>query len=190
MSTVDTPASWASIAAPELLVLIDEDVRVASLRYFASVAAGISGSIEAAVRLSLPGALKATCVSTDGRKETSILAWLSPTETLLLSTDDLRFEQLAARITVAGGYFVDQTDGFSVIKLTGKRAEELLVRIGVSDSFPDLGEAKRSRMADISVLAIRVCREETLLAVNRTYTEHLMNWIRVSALDFEPSGTL
>jgi heterotetrameric sarcosine oxidase gamma subunit len=190
VSTVDTPTSWAPIAAPELLVAIDEDVRAASLRYFASMAGGISGSIEAAVRLSLPGALKATRVSTDGRQETSILAWLSPTETLLLSTNDVRFDQLAACTTVAGGYFVDQTDGFSVIKLTGKGAEDLLIRIGLSDSFPDLGEAKRSRMADISVLALRVCREETLLVVNRTYTEHLMNWIRVSALDVEPSGTL
>lgn len=190
MSTVDTPTSWAPISAPELVVAIDEDVRAASLRYFASMAADISGSLEAAVGLPIPDALKATSVRTDGQQETSILAWLSPTETLLLSTNDLRFDQLAACITVAGGYFVDQTDGFSVIKLTGKGTEELLVRIGVSDSFPDLGEAKRSRMADISVLAIRVCHEETLLVVNRIYTEHLMNWIRVSALDFEPSGTL
>ena len=166
MSTVDTPTSWAPIAAPELLVAIDEDVRAASLRYFASMAGGISGSIEAAVRLSLPGALKATRVSTDGRQETSILAWLSPTETLLLSTSDVRFDQLAACTTVAGGYFVDQTDGFSVIKLTGKGAEDLLICIGLSDSLPDLGEANHDVYCSmLTVLACDLFRPSGFLRV-------------------------
>jgi heterotetrameric sarcosine oxidase gamma subunit len=182
--------SFAPIAAPELFVAIDEDVRAASLRYFASMAADISASIEAAVGLAIPDALKANRVRTDGRQGTSILAWLSPTETLLLSTDDLRFDQLAACIAAAGGYFVDQTGGIAVLKVTGKRTEDLLLRIGLSDSFPDIGEAKRSRMADVSVLALRVCSGVTLLVVNRTHTEHLMNWIRVSALDFDRLGTL
>lgn len=190
MSTVDMPTSLAPISAPELLVAIDEDVRAASLRYFASMGADISRSIEAAVGSPIPDALKATRVRTDGRLGTSIFAWLSPTETLLLSTDDLRFDQIAACITVAGGYFVDQTDGFAVLKVTGKRTEDLLLRVGLSDSFPDIGEAKRSRMADVSVLALRTCSEVTLLVVNRTYTEHLMNWIRVSVLDFDRLGTL
>lgn len=188
MSTVDTPTSWAPIAAPELFVAIDESVRAASLRYFPSMGADISGSIEAAVGSPMPDALKATGVRTDGRDGISILAWLSPTETLLLSTDDLRFAQLAQCITVAGGFFVDQTDGFAALKVTGKRTEELLRRIGLSDSYPAIGEARRSRMADVSVLALRTCSEVTLLVVNRTYTEHLMNWIRVSALDFDPLG--
>jgi len=46
------------------------------------------------------------------------------------------------------------------------------------------GEARRSRLADVPVLALAVRAGETLLVVDRGYAAHLMAWIRETLLDF------
>ena len=48
-----------------------------------------------------------------------------------------------------------------------------------------VGEARRSRIADVPVLAISVRAGETLLVVDRVCLPHLFAWIRETLLDFE-----
>jgi len=50
---------------------------------------------------------------------------------------------------------------------------------------PRPGEARRSRLADVPVLALSVGPGEALLLVDRADAEHLMGWIRETLLDFE-----
>ena len=51
-------------------------------------------------------------------------------------------------------------------------------------SIPRPGEARRSRMADVPVLALSLRAGETLLVVDRVYADHLCAWIRETLLDF------
>jgi len=68
---------------------------------------------------------------------------------------------------------------------SGDRLAELLSRFGGTASVPRPGEARRSRLADVPVLALSVRPGEALLLVDRAYAEHLMGWIRETLLDFE-----
>ena len=77
--------------------------------------------------------------------------------------------------------------GLRIVRLTGQRIADLLSRLGGAASVPAVGEARRSRMADLAVLAISVRAGETLLVVDRVYLPHLLAWIRETLLDFEAS---
>jgi sarcosine oxidase gamma subunit len=79
---------------------------------------------------------------------------------------------------------VDQTGGLTVWEVTGGRARDLFERLGSAASMPPLGEARTSRMADLSVLAMRVEEAATLLVVDRLYAEHLLGWVEAIAADF------
>jgi sarcosine oxidase gamma subunit len=96
--------------------------------------------------------------------------------------------QLQAHVDARNdGCVIDQTGGLLVLRAKGERIGELLARVGGHGALPTLGEARRSRMAEIPVLAIQVQADETLLVVERVYAEHLMNWLRVNAADVEDS---
>ena len=75
--------------------------------------------------------------------------------------------------------------GLEVLRVTGERLAELLSCLGGTASVPRPGEARRSRVADVPVLALSVRPGEALLLVDRAYAEHLMGWIRETLLDFE-----
>ena len=93
--------------------------------------------------------------------------------------------QIAARLAgLADGCLVSLTGGLQVLRVTGERIADLLCRLGGTGSIPRPGEARRSRMADVPVLAVSLTARETLLVVDRAYTEHLMGWIRETLLDF------
>ncbi|MBV9316602.1 MAG: hypothetical protein JOZ34_03985, partial [Gammaproteobacteria bacterium] len=94
-------------------------------------------------------------------------------------------ERLAA---VGDGYAVDLSGGLRIVRLTGARSAELICRLGGAASVPAVGEARRSRMADVAVLALSVRNGETLLAVDRAHLPHLLGWVRETLLDFEAAG--
>jgi sarcosine oxidase gamma subunit len=158
-------------------------MQVAALRYFVG-----DGAFAAAVReltgLALPQVLQAACTA-DGQL---LLAWRSPTETLCLTDSKARLSDLEAKLTgVADGCLVNLSGGLKVMRVTGERISDLLSRLGGSGSIPRPGEARRSRMADVPVLALSLKAGETLLVVDRAYADHLCAWIRETLLDFADS---
>jgi len=58
---------------------------------------------------------------------------------------------------------VELTGGLQIVRLTGVRTADLLCRLGGTASVPAEGEARRSRLADVPVLALSVRTGETLL---------------------------
>jgi hypothetical protein len=172
LSPVNAPGVWISW---------DQSLHVASLRYFDRDA--LSRSVQGLLGMPLPSVCRAICAPNLPDLDTTILAWRSPTEALLLCGEPaliLRLQNLDSR---GAGCVVDQTGGLLVLRSKGTRVCELLAGIGGHGSLPDLGQAKCSRIAEVPVLAIQAQLGETLLVVERVYAEHLMNWLRASAAD-------
>lgn len=176
-------AGGFTIDIPDLAVRPRADLKVGALRYFnapqalpPSVAEILGGALPAPLRVVVRAAGDAGL----------ILAWRTPTETLVLSGDGAVFDALAQRMTAASawGCFVELTGGLTVWEATGGRTRDLLERLGSAASMPGLGEARTSRMADLSVLAARIEEAATLLVVDRLYAEHLLGWMQVISADF------
>ena len=74
------------------------------------------------------------------------------------------------------------------MRARGKCVAGLFARMGGQGTLPGLGAARRSRLAEVPVLALQVQADEILLVVQRVYAEHLMAWIRVSAASLQPLG--
>jgi hypothetical protein len=173
--------------APEVWISRDQNLHVASLRYFDRDA--FSRSVQERLGMPLPGVCSALCAPNLSDLDTTVLAWRSPTEALLLCNDPAVVLQLQVHLDSGNdGCVVDQTGGLLVLRLKGTRVAELFARIGGHGTLPDLGQAKRSRLAEVPVLAIQVQLGEILLVVERVYAEHLMNWTQVHALDFAESS--
>jgi len=160
-------------------VRVDETLQAATLRYFAG-----DGAFAAAVREASGVALPEVLRATSARSAELILAWRSPTETLLLAGEPALSELEARVAQAADGCLVNLTGGLKVLRVTGEGIADLLCRLGGTGSIPQPGEARRSRMADVPVVAVSLTAGETLLVVDRAYTEHLMGWIRETLLDF------
>ena len=97
-----------------------------------------------------------------------------------------RLAELTERLASAtDGCVVDLSGATRIVRLTGLRIADLLCRLGGTASVPAPGEARRSRLADVPVLALSLRPGETLLAVDRAYLPHLLTWIRETLLDFE-----
>jgi hypothetical protein len=174
------PAS-SRIAAADLVAVVDETIQVATLRYFTREGP-FADAVHSATGMPLPAVLEA-------REEAQlILAWRSPTETLCVTRSTTRLAELGARLAAcAEGCMVELTGGLRVVRLTGPGIADLLCRLGGTASVPAPGEARRSRIADVPVLAISVRAGETLLVVDRVYLPHLLAWIRETLLDSEAS---
>jgi hypothetical protein len=152
-------------------------VPVAALRYF-SPAGDFAGRLRATGR-----ALPATGQAREERG--LILAWRSPTETVCLAPELQSLTDLGLNLGgAADGCLVDLTGAFAVVHLSGERIADLVCRLGGSASLPPPGEARRSRMADVPVLALCVQEGEVSLLVERGFGEHLLGWIRATLLDF------
>jgi heterotetrameric sarcosine oxidase gamma subunit len=163
-----------------LSVRVDVALQVATLRYFAPDGEFVE-AVHEVTGLALPQTQHALTAS-DGQL---ILAWRSPTETLCLAGNPARLAQIAARLGgLADGYFVNLSGGLTIVRVSGARLRELLCRLGGTGSIPGPGEARRSRMADVPVMAVSLTAGETLLVVDRAYGEHLIGWIRETVLDF------
>jgi heterotetrameric sarcosine oxidase gamma subunit len=172
----------APIQVAGLRVVLEARLQVASLRYFdrqgafAHVLQGIAGMI-------LPDTLRALR-SAEETWEPIILAWRSPTETLMISAEQSLIETVqGAAATLADGCIVDQRGGALVFRASGEAVSDLFARLGGQGAGPAIGESRRTRLADVAVLALKVQPEETLLIVERSYGPHFMAAIRVTAAD-------
>jgi heterotetrameric sarcosine oxidase gamma subunit len=175
----DPPA--ARLTSADLLACVEETMQVATLRYLTRAGA-FAHALQAATGTTLPEPLEAREVM-DARL---ILAWRSPTETLCVTRNASRLAALSARLAAAAdGCLVELSGGVRIVRLTGLRIADLLCRLGGTGSVPAPGEARRSRLADVPVLALAVRAGETLLVVDRAYLPHLLAWICETLLDFE-----
>jgi sarcosine oxidase gamma subunit len=176
--------SSSGVAVAGLSVALERDCKVASLRYF-DAAGPIAADLRGYLGAALPGPLKAVKYSVGERPRCLILAWRSPTETILITADGAAFESVAARVANLGasGCLVDQTGGLWPWRVTGARARDLLLRLGSIASIPALGEACVSRLAELPVMALCVRAEEIILLVERVYSGHLLTWISETAAD-------
>jgi heterotetrameric sarcosine oxidase gamma subunit len=114
-----------------------------------------------------------------------ILVWRSPTETLLLSKDPPAFARLEAELAAAAdGCMVNQTGGLCVVRVQGRRTDDLLTRLGADSAIPGIGEARTGRFAELQATAVRFAADEVLLIVERVYADHLLEWMAVTAGDF------
>jgi len=172
----------APIEAAGLRVALEPHLQVASLRYFDARGA-FARLLQDMSGVTLPASLRALRSDADLKWET-ILAWRSPTETLLISTAPALIETLqSAAATVTDGCIVDQRGGALVFSVSGESVTDLFARLGGHGACPATGESLRTRMAEVAVLAVKVQPEQTLLVVERSYAPHLTATIRASAAD-------
>jgi sarcosine oxidase gamma subunit len=176
------------ISADGLTVRWDHGLIVASLRYFdagpfaAEVGEVLGGPLPAPLRAHRR-LLAPESAGTAGSE--LVLAWRSPTETLLLTAD-------AGCLTAVGGFaaarsdgcLVDQTGGILALVVGGARAPDLLLRLGSTDAIPALGEARTTRLAELSVTSLCTRPNQVMLLVERVYARHLFGWIRETVADF------
>jgi hypothetical protein len=168
----------ARITGADVVACVEETMQVATLRYF-SRESEVADAVRTETGMPLPAVLEAR------EAAQLILAWRSPTETLCITRSTTRLSQLGASLAACtGGYLVELTGGLRIVRLTGLRIADLLCRLGGTASVPAPGEARRSRVADMPVLAISVRAGETLLVVDRVDLPHLLAWIRETLLDF------
>jgi hypothetical protein len=166
-----------------LFVSADRDVQIASLRYFDS-AGGFAAAVREAVGRPLPEPLHAIQVGSAKQGPYVILAWRSPTETLLLTDDRAAFDDLERQLAAAvDGCMVNQTGGLCVLRVQGLKAGDLLLRLGAATAIPNLGEARSGRLAELQVLTACVHAGEYLLLVEQVYANHLLEWIHATAVD-------
>jgi heterotetrameric sarcosine oxidase gamma subunit len=148
---------------------------VSSLRYFGR-AGEFSSAIVSFLGVPLPQELGATAAP--GVLGRAILAWCSPTETLMLCENEALIGQLQTHTAALDdGCVVDQTGGFTVLRASGAGVDELFARIGGQGCLPWIGESRRSRLAEVAVLALRIEPSEFFLVVERAYGTHLVGWI-------------
>ena len=175
------PPGGERIESTDLVACVEETMAVATLRYFDR-----SGAFAQAVRAAAGASLPEPLAAHEVAESQLILAWRSPTETLCFGRNRSRLAELTARLAGAGeGCVVDLTGGVRIVRLTGVRIADLLCRLGGAASVPAAGEARRSRLADVPVLALAVRGGETFLLVDRAYLPHLLAWVRETLLDFD-----
>jgi heterotetrameric sarcosine oxidase gamma subunit len=171
----------ARLTTQGLSVELEVGMRVGALRYCDGATIG-----DAALR-ALGGSLPAPGKVVEAGTET-LLAWRSPTETLVLCPEGSSAEVLsmlaAALEGVLDACLVDQTGGIWMLRLQGPRVADLLRRLGATTAVPGLGECRIGRLAEITVASLRVREAEVLLLVERLYAEHLLGWIRETVADF------
>jgi sarcosine oxidase gamma subunit len=179
----DSPHALKRIEIDGLSVADEPAYLIASLRYFDSTGRFAAAATEALGRpLAEPQHAIQVEPSTDSAH--FILAWRSPSENLLLCSNQTAFSAVATKLAAAvDGCMVDQTGGIRVVRVAGSRARDLLLRLGAATALPDLGEARTGRLAELSVLTLCVRPSEYLLLVERVYARHLLEWIHATAAD-------
>jgi len=181
---MDDLSSASVVESEGVSIRADRGLLVASLRYF-DRAGGFAAAVREAVGRPLPEPLRAFQIGSATQGSYVILAWRSPTETLLLSNDRAAFEGLERQLAAAAdGCMVNQTGGVCVLRAQGDKAGHLLLRLGAAAAIAGLGEARSGRLAELQVLTACVQAGEILLLVERVYANHLIEWIRATAADF------
>ena len=179
---VETQNLMASIQGPGLEVELQPQFQAASLRYFDSAGA-FAGVIRSISGLDIPTGLRAThrVHSADGQGMT-VLAWRSPSETTLLTTENGLIDALqSAAARLADGCMVDQRGGLLVFGARGEAVPELVAKKAGYGAMPAIGESRRTRFADVAVSIAKLRADQTLFIVDRIYAPHVMASIRISA---------
>jgi sarcosine oxidase gamma subunit len=180
---MDSAAALEPIAAPGVALTAAPEFHIAALRYFD--AEGFAAALKPVIGGPLPQPLRAVCYPVAAVPSGLLLAWRSPTECWLLTSDATAFASIlnyGARVAAAG-CLVDQTGGFTVWRLAGTRVRAVLERVGSSASMPAPGEARSSRLAELPVTVLRVEEGGVLLLVERVYAEHWLGWMRETMAD-------
>jgi sarcosine oxidase gamma subunit len=183
-----------ALSTDGLTVRWDHGLAIASLRYF-DPAGSFAAALGELLGGPLPEPLRADrrLLSTAGdstgnravRGSELVLAWRGPTETLLVTADAgwlAAVDRFAAGRS--DGCLVDQTGGILTLVVAGAGASDLLLRLGSTDAVPALGEARTSRLAELSLTSLCARPGEILLLVERVYVRHLFGWIRETVADF------
>ncbi len=176
---------YEDVAAPGIEVRVDRRMRVAALRHM-NTQGIFARQCKNTFGVALPEALRAVEVPGAPAGHQCILAWRQPTQTLALVSDGEAYANLLAELSpTEDGCCVDQSGGLWVLRLSGARVPDLLLRIGNAASVVSPGQAHVSRIAELTVLALCIKAGETLLLLDRAYVEHLLGWIRVTAADLD-----
>jgi len=177
-----------SIAATGIEVELNTQMQIGALRY--CDATDVESALHLVSGSTVPGAGRAVlAVARPGTEvrggEDMLLLWRSPTETLIATASAAVLVAVAAQLTTATqACLVDQSGGIWVLRITGPRSRDLLVRLGSTSSVPRVGESLVGRLADLTVQSVCVREHEVLLLVERLYAEHLLGWIRATIADF------
>ena len=175
----------ASIEGPGVTVELQPRFHAASLRYF-KLDGAFAGMVRSLAGLNLPAELGANH-STDAAGQTvTLLAWRSPSETTLLTTDEGLIDSLQTAAAALGdGCVVDQRGGLWVLQARGEAVPDLVAKQAGHGAMPAIGESRRTRFAGVAVSIVKVRAAETLLVIDRIYAPHVMASIRVSAADLD-----
>ena len=156
---------------------------IASLRHFDRAGAFVA-EVESWLGAPLPGPLQAISCRPPGQEAAAILAWRSPTETMMICDQEKAFAALEQRLAGSvDGSMVNQTGGFSIFQMQGRRCSELLQRIGAKTAIPGLGEARGGSAGEVRALTLSIRSGEFLMFIERSYAAHVAQWMRVSASD-------
>lgn len=181
---MDKRAAAASIEVGGLSVGMELDYQVASLRYFDSEGAFAAG-VHEVIGQTLAQPLRAHALEAASGGAPFILVWRSPTENLFLTRDAALVAELQRRLAAeTDGCMVEQTGGIRVLRVTGPKARDLLLRLGSATAAPaEVGGACTGRMAELPVLTASIQAGEYLLMVERVYVDHLLEWMEATAAD-------
>ncbi len=167
-----------------LKVELEPRLHAASLRYFERDGA-FTRMVQGVIGLEVPREGGAAHRADDAQSLT-ILAWRSPSETALLTTELKLLDSLqTAAAALNDGCIVDQRGGMLVFRARGTEVANLVAKTAGHGAMPAIGESRRTRLADVAVLIVRVQAEESLFVVDRIYAPHVMASIRVSAADLD-----
>ena len=178
----------APIEAGGLAVGMELDYQIASLRYFNSAGAFAAG-VREIIGQTLAQPLRAHTGEAASKRAPFVLFWRSPTENLFLTRDAVLFAELQKRLAAeVDGCMVEQTGGIRVLRVTGPKARDLLLRLGAATAIPaEVGGARTGRMAELPVLTASIEAGEYLLLVERVYVSHLLEWMGATAADLAVS---
>jgi sarcosine oxidase gamma subunit len=186
---VESQDLLAAIEGPGVTIELEPRFHAASLRYFERDGA-FTQMVQTVTGLSLPNKLSATHShapnGADDAQINTVLAWRSPRETTLLTTDEVVLKSLqTSAAEFSDGCVVDQRGGILVFRARGTGVPTLVAKTAGRGAMPAIGESRRTRLAEIAVWSVKVQAEETLLIVDRMYAPHMMASIRVNTADLD-----
>ncbi len=179
----DRGTAEGRLVAQGVEVELDRSLQIGALRYCDAAEPG--PILRALFGAALPPPLRWVAGAMPSGRGECLLIWRSPTETWLLTTDEEPLAALRRDLADAPtACLVEQTGGILALRVTGQRARDLLQRIGSGGAFPQPGETRTCRIADVAVTVVCSQPHEHLLLIDRAYREHLLGWIGATLSDF------
>jgi hypothetical protein len=171
-------ATHISASGPKALTIsVVESAALLSLRYM-GIDAQFVEHMQAALGCSLPETLQAQSILLPETGHRAVLAWRRPSETLLLAETHEIVDRFAEIAATDDGYVLDLTGGFTLFSCEGALTAQMCARLGGPDNFPQPGEAKPGRLAEVPALALSLQDEQCQILVERHFGPHMDAWIR------------